>query len=347
VAEKKRPSIRDVALMADVSVATVSNVLGGRKMVTPALAARVNEAVKALGYQADRAASQLRSGRARVIAVLVPSLDNPFFTSIIAGIEQAVQSEGYDIIVASSNNDGETERKRLSALLSWRPAGVMILPVDDRFAALDMLEASDSPFVVVDRLPLRLRADTVAVDNQHAAILACNHLVALGHRDVLVVASTLKLANIRARISGIRRAFRQANLPEPKIVEAGLSLETASSQLAGWLATNERPTGIIALTNFTTIGVIASLNQLGLRIPDDVSLVGFDDYVWMQAATPTITAIRQPVEQLGAQAWACLRERIEDGRTELRTLRLQCSLQVRGSTARVGRSHTPITLNNS
>lgn len=345
MAERKRPSIREVALMAGVSVATVSNVLGGRKTVTSALAARVNEAVKTLGYQADRAASQLRSGRARVIAVLVPSLDNLFFTSIVAALEQAVQSEGYDIIVASSNNDAQTERKRLSALLSWRPAGVMILPVDDKFEALDLLEASESPFVVVDRLPLRLHADTVAVDNQHAAVLACNHLVALGHRDLLVVASSLKLANIRARISGIRRAFRQAGLPEPKIVESGLTLETASSQLAAWLATNERPTGIIALTNFTTIGVIASLNQFGLRIPDDVSLVGFDDYVWMQAATPTITAIRQPVEQLGAQAWSCLRERIEDGRTELKAMRLQCSLQVRGSTARAGRSHPSNTLN--
>jgi LacI family transcriptional regulator len=320
--------------MAEVSVATVSNVLGGRKPVNPALVARVEAAVKALGYQADRAASQLRSGKARVIAVLVPSLDNPFFTSIIAGLEQAVKSEGYDIIVASSNNDERTERKRLVALLSWRPAGIVILPTDDKFGARDLLEGGEAPFVVVDRLPPRLVADTVAVDNQQAATMACEHLVALGHRDSLVVASTLKLANIRARLSGIRRCFKKAHLPEPELVEAGLTLETASERLATWFEANDRPTGIIALTNFTTVAVIASLGQHGLRIPKDVSLVGFDDYIWMRAATPTITAIRQPVEQLGAQAWACLRERIEDGRSNNRTLRLQCSLQIRGSTAR-------------
>jgi LacI family transcriptional regulator len=185
----------------------------------------------------------------------------------------------------------------------------------------------------VDRLPPHLDVDTVAIDNEEAAVAASSHLITLGHRDVLVVASTLKLANVRARLSGIRRAFKKSGLPAPKVVEAGLTLETASDRLAAWFDANDHPTGIIALTNFTTIAVIASLARLEIRMPGDISLVGFDDYIWMQAATPTITAIRQPVEQLGAQAWICLRERIEEGRTKPRTVRLHCSLQVRGSTS--------------
>ena len=321
--------------MADVSVATVSNVLGARKTVNPLLVARVHAAVETLGYRVDRAAAQLRSGKTRIIAVLVPALDNPFFTSIIAAIEQAVQSDGYDIIVASSNNDAGTERRRLATLLSWRPAGVVVMPVDDAFAASDLLEAAEPAFVVVDRLPPRLSADTVSVDNEQAAILACDHLIALGHRDILVVASTLRLANIRKRFSGIRKACRDGGLPDPKVLEVGLTLEAVALDLADWLAANERPTGIIALTNFTTIGVIASLAQAGIRIPRDLSLVGFDDYIWMQAATPSITAIRQPVEQLGLQAWNCLRERIQDGRQKRKAMRLRCTLQVRGSTSRV------------
>jgi DNA-binding LacI/PurR family transcriptional regulator len=335
MAENKRPSIREVARMAEVSVATVSNVLGGRKPVNAALTARVLAAVKTLGYRTDRAASQLRSGKARVIAVLVPSLDNPFFTSIIAALEQAAQTDGYDIIIASSNNDPTTEARRLSALLSWRPAGVVILPADDAFGCHALLVESATPFVVVDRLSPHVKADSVTIDNQQAAAMACDHLAALGHQDILVVASSTMLSNIRARIQGIKRRCRKLGLVAPKVVEAGMSLESASGRLAAWFGVNQRPTGIIALTNFTTIGVIASLGQHGLHAPDDVSLVGFDDYAWMQAVTPTITAVRQPVERLGEQAWTCLRERIEGHRSAPRTVVLECSLQVRGSSASV------------
>ena len=114
-----------------------------------------------------------------------------------------------------------------------------------------------------------------------------------------------------------------------------MTLEAVVGGLAGWFVGKERPTGIIALTNFTTIGVIAALAAAGVRVPTDISLVGFDDYIWMQAATPSITAIRQPVEKLGIEAWNCLRQRIDGSRKPPRTVRLSCALQVRNSSAAV------------
>lgn len=332
---KKRPTIRDVANQAEVSVATVSNVLGNRKAVSPLLVENVRRAAGELGYSADRAASQLRSGKAKVIAIVVPSLDNPFFTSIIAAVEQAIRTDGYDIVIASSNNDSGLEAKRLHALLSWRPAGIIVIPAEDGSPASDVLAANGAPFVVVDRLPGRENVDSVAIDNPRAAAIAADHLLKLGHRDVLVVASTLQLANIRERQEAITKAFIAAGCAAPKVLEVGLTLEEVISGLTGWFEGKDRPTGIIALTNFTTIGVIAALAAAEIRIPTDISLVGFDDYIWMQAATPSITAIRQPVERLGIEAWNCLHQRIEGSKTAPRTVRLPSSLQVRSSTAAV------------
>ena len=331
----KRLTIRDVASRAEVSVATVSNVLGDRKSVSPSLAENVRRAAKELGYSADRAASQLRSGKAKVIGIIVPSLDNPYFTSIISAVEQAIQADGYDIIVASSNNDPGVEAKRLYALLSWRPAGIVIVPAEDGSPASDTLAANVCPFVVVDRLPDREGVDSIAINNHQAATMAAEHLLRLGHRDVLVVASTLRLANICERQVAITEAFTATGCNAPRILEVGLTLEAVVNGLTGWFEGKERPTGIIALTNFTTIGVIAALAGAGIQIPNDMSLVGFDDYIWMQAATPSITAIRQPVEKLGIEAWKCLRQRIEGGKKAAETVRLPCSLQVRASSAAI------------
>ncbi|WP_428375535.1 LacI family DNA-binding transcriptional regulator [Lichenicoccus sp.] len=329
----KPASIREVAARAGVSVATVSNAVRGRKRVTPEVAARVHEAVAALHYQADRAAAQLRSGKARVVAILVPSLENPFFTSLIAILERRAQAAGYDIIVASAGDDVGTERTRLLALFSWRPAGIVILPCSDTFPSRPILEAAHVPYVVVDRLADEPGADLIAVDNHAAAAAAAHHLLALGHRRLLVVASSLALANIRERWDGIRAQCLDAGIGAPELLEVGLTFETVSGELEQWLGRHERPTAIIALTNFTTLGVMAALRDTGLAVPGDVSLVGYDDYAWMRAASPPITAVRQPVELMGGQAWSCLMRRIEGDTAPFQSIRLAGELQLRLSTA--------------
>jgi LacI family transcriptional regulator len=329
----KPPTIRDVATRAGVSTATVSNVLANRSSVNPTLAERVRAAVRALGYEVDRAASQLRSGRSRVVAVVVPSLENPFFTSIIASIERHVRSDGYDIVVASSGDQEDVERARLAALLSWRPLGVVVIPCTDAFASRAVLRDAGVPYVVVDRVVEQTSGvDSVSVDNQAAGVLAAEHLVGLGHRNVLIFASSLRLANIRERCAGVRRAFAAAGLPEPSILEAGFVIEEVSEKLEAWLARHRRPTGIIALTNFATLGAMSALAKLSIRVPDQVSLVGFDDYVWMRASSPPITAVRQPVDHIGAEAVKRLRSRIREDDAPPVSVHLACDLVVRSST---------------
>jgi len=330
--------MRDVAQLAGVSSATVSNVLAQRKPVGPQLIERVRRAAAQLDYQVDRAASLLRSGKAQIVAVLVPSIDNPYFTSLIAAIEHNARVSGYDIIVASGNDEDAIERARLAALLSWRPAGVVIVPSTDAFAGRDLLDFARVPYVIVDRVPAHAGADMVTVDNEHAAAAAALHLLRLGHERVLIVASSLALANIRERVEGVRRTYLEAGLPAPQVLEAGLSFEAIGERIEHWLAGHGQPSGIVALTNFATLGVLAALNHLDLRVPADVSLIGFDDYAWMRVSTPSITAVAQPGERMATAAWERLHARIRGGQEPPARLKLRCSLEIRQSTRAVGPS---------
>ena len=149
---EKTHSINDVAKMAGVSPATVSNVLTGRKPVSAKLVKKVEAAVKALDYRADPLASMLRSGEAKIIAVLVPDLDNPFFTSVVSAVEQCLGQEAYEVIVASSHGEELVERSRLKAILAWRPAGLIVIPCSDEFPGRELIESSETPYVIADRV---------------------------------------------------------------------------------------------------------------------------------------------------------------------------------------------------
>ena len=255
----RKPSMADVARRAGVSPATVCNVLGSRKPVDRELAGQVRAAVAELGYEVDtrRIATAQRQGAHHQPAGAEPG--EPVFTSFIAAIERCVRDEGYDIVVASSGDDEATERARLSALLSWRPAGIVVIPCTDAFAARGQLDALGNPYVIADRAVEGQNADTVGVDDEHAAAMAARHLLDLGHRDVLVVASSLTLANIRERCAGVGRAFGDAGLPQPRLVEVGLTFDSVADRLTEWLAGHARPTAMIALTNFASLGCVGGL----------------------------------------------------------------------------------------
>ena len=339
----KPVSIRDVAERAGVSPGTVSNVMNGSKPVNPALAARVREAARELGYQADRAAALLRTGKARIVAVLVPDLDNPFFTSIVSAIENCLRDQGYEIIVASSNGDETTERSRLAAMLAWRPAGLVIIPCSDEFGARSLIERARVPYVIADRITREPTADTVSVDNEDAGAIGAQHLLDNGHRDVLIAASMLNLGNIRERCAGAAAMFDRQGLPAPAILETGGNFELAAGRLAQWLDANPLPTAILALTNFTTLGVLAALAERQIAIPQQVSLVGFDDYAWMRARATPLTAISQPVPEMGAAIWARLKARIEGDTSPPAHIQLKCTLKVRASAARPPSAETVST----
>ena len=330
------PTIRDVARLAGVSPATVSNVLGERKAVDPALVERVRRAAAELGYRVHRGASQLRSGRAKVVAALVPSLENPFFTSLIAALERCAGAEGYEIIVGSAGEHEDVEESRLAALLSWRPAGVIIVPCRDAFASRRLLAAERVPFVVVDRVADHAADDCVSIDNAAAGASAAEHLVSLGHRGILVAASTLALTNIRERCGAIAEVVGRVPGGRVEVLELGTAFDTAAERMEARMRSGSLPGAAIAVSNYTTLALLAAFTRFGTRVPDDVSLIGFDDYAWMRAYRPPITAVRQPIDAIAAEAWRWLTERIQGSDAPRRRIELGTELEIRQSTRAVG-----------
>ena len=337
---EKHNSINDVARMAGVSPATVSNVLTGRKRVSAKLVKKVEAAVKALDYRADPRASMLRSGEAKIIAVIVPDLDNAFFTSVVSAVEQCLGPEAYEVIVASSHGEEEVEKSRLKAILAWRPAGLIVIPCSDEFAGRQLIESSKTPYVIADRVTENLSSDTVSVDNEGAGAIGARHLIDLGHKDILVVASSLSLANIRQRCSGAAEALRSHGLPQPAIAELGFSIDEASARLSKWFDENPRPTAIQALTNFTTLSALTAFAERSLRMPRDISLIGFDDYTWMRARATPLTAIFQPVREMGRALWETLNARIKGDISPAKHVVFPCEIRVRASSGPVPNAHS-------
>ena len=330
VTNNKMPSIRAVASRAGVSTATVSNVLNARRSVAPDLAARVHSAVQELGYIADLGASRLRSRKSSIAGVLVPDIANPFFGAFVGALEAAARRDGYDLLIVSSGGDPVQEAARLRALLTWRPAGVVVIPCDDTLAARDVAIAAGVPMVAADRIPSGEPIDLVAVDNFAIAKQVAEHLLAGGHRHILAATGHLAISNVNERIDGTRAAVREFG-GTLEVIEVGLSYPESRARLAARFAAGPLPDALFTLNNLATLGALDALSAHGLTVPGDIALVGFDDEPWMHVVSPPLTAVRQPVEQMGFEAWARLMARIGGDASPPVQVRLPCKLITRAS----------------
>ncbi|SMF17849.1 LacI family transcriptional regulator [Xaviernesmea oryzae] len=333
---RKRATLKEVAERAGVSIATVSNVFSGRKPVNDDLRIKVERAAKELSYQVDRAASQLKSGRARVVGVLVPDLDDTFFTSLISRIEVMALKDGYDVIVASSRDDRHLEESRLQTLLGWRPSGIIAVPCSDTVPAILAREVGHLPMVLVDRvMPGSVAADTVTIDNFEAGEIAARYLVEMGHSDIVLAASHLDIAPIRERVRGATSVVERMLGRTPAAIGLGSNAERGAELFTHWLERHPLPSAVFALTNVTTLAVLTALARQRIDIPEQVSIIGFDDYTWMSARKTALTAIRQPVDEIARVAWERLQARIAGDAADPYPSILNTSLQVRDSTRRL------------
>ncbi|MVA96045.1 LacI family DNA-binding transcriptional regulator [Nitratireductor sp. CAU 1489] len=330
---RRKPSIRDVAALAGVSTATVSNVFSGRKPVNDDLRENVRKAAEALGYQIDRAASQLRSGRNRIIAVLVPDLIDTFFATIVSRLETLAFEQDYDVIVASSHDNRSVESSRLKALLSWRPAGLVIVPCSHVLPA-ELLDVKDRlPMVLVDRVSTgNAIADTVTIDNIDAGEIAARHLLERGHRDIVLAVSHSSFPPLAERVEGASKVVASYVGRRPRALELGSNVAAGAKIFSDWLERNPLPGAVIALTNVTTLSVLSALAQHRIEIPSKTSVIAFDDYAWMSARNTGLTAVRQPVDDIASMAWNRLTLRMEEGaRRRAEPTVLNASLVIRAS----------------
>lgn len=330
-ARPKRPTIRDVARLAGVSIATVSNALAGRGNVTPKLVERVSDAVETLGFVKEISASRLRSRQSSVVGVMVPDLTNPIFARLAALFETLARRDGYDLIITSSNLDPSMEGDRLRALVAWRPAGILAVPCESGFEARHVVCSTGLPMVVVDRRPDDPSLDVAEIDNAGSAALAIDHLTALGHRAILLALPARSVSSVLDRVAGARAAAARAGAVV-EVIEVGRDVEAARDGILRRLADGPRPDAMFTLNIFMTLGALRAVAALGLRVPEDLSLVGFDDYAWLEALSPPMTAVRQPMAALANHAWEILMARVRDQPAPERPAGLRGELHVRGST---------------
>lgn len=335
IPRKKRPSIKDVAERSGVSTATVSHVFSGKKHVNEKLARRVRRAAAELGYAVDRVASQLRSGRARVIAVLVPDLEDLFLNRFVSCIEARAESAGYEVIVSCSRNDPTAEVSRFRALMAWRPAGIVAIPCRDSFPSELYDELGDTPIVGADRIrPGEVPFDTVTIDNFSSGRKTTEHLIEKGAKSILVVTATIDLFPAQERIRGAEEAVREHADTTLSVLEIGSEPVSGADRICAWLTSNAKPDAIVGLTNVTTLATLAALAQRGLEAPEELLLIGFHDSLWMTARKVPVTTVAQPVDDVARCAWERLTIRMAGETTPSQNIVLSSQLIERASTKR-------------
>ncbi len=330
------PTMADVAERAGVSVATVSRALSGdRKRVSAGLLQRVLLAAEDLHYYPNNLARNMRFGSSRIFGLVISDIGNPFFTAVARGAEDVAQRHGYSLVLANTDESPEREASTLSAMAAERAAGVIVATTNESVEALRRRQSIGGALVAVDRRVESPPTDSVAVDNETAAYGAVTHLVRLGHRRIAMVGGPHDARTARERYLGYERAFRDHRLDlEPELFREGNFREAAALvHTRALLDLAEPPTAIFSVNNLTTIGVVKALRERGVRMPDQMSLVGFDDLPTAELLDPPLTVVQQPTYQMGAQAAELLVRRLDEPTATVEKVLLAGTLIVRGSTA--------------
>jgi LacI family transcriptional regulator len=324
--------IKEVARRAGVSIGTVSNVLNRPELVASSTRQRVLDAITELGYVRNDSARQLRAGHSRQIALVVLDVTNPFFTDVVRGAEAAAEEHGVMVVVCNSGEDAGREHRHLDLLEEQRVRGVLITPVDESpNSRLELLIQRGTPVVLVDRGSGRHSRCSVAVDDLLGGRLAGEHLLEQGHRRITFVGGPASITQVRERHAGIAEAVAKHGNAELSVVGTP-NLTVAAGRAA---AAEIDATAVFCANDLVALGVLQGLTQRGIRVPQDVAIVGYDDIEFAAAAAVPLSSVRQPREQLGRTATALLLEEIEDdGRHEHRHVVFQPELIVRESSGR-------------
>jgi DNA-binding LacI/PurR family transcriptional regulator len=327
--------LKDVARLAGVSMATVSRVLTRPELVNPATRDRVRNAADALHYRPSRVARRLRrqTARANLLGLIVPDIQNPFFADVVRGVENVAQQHGYMVFLGNSDEDRAKEQRYLELMRAESVDGLTLLPSSDIEPIVAEFASAGIPVVCVDRRLPTVNVDTVIADNVRGAYEAVEHLLRVGHRRIGFLQGRAQLSTSRERRQGYRRALEAAGLEfDDALVREGDSRPESGRTLTHELLTQERPpSALLVGNNPMTLGALEAIHRLGLRIPEDVAIIGYDDMPWALAFEPPLSAVRQPGYEIGRRATELLLQRIADPTRSTTLLLLQPELVVRRS----------------
>lgn len=327
--------MRDVAERARVSVSTVSHVLNGTRRVAAGTREGVLAAIEDLGYQPNLLAKSLKTSKTFTIGLLISDIQNSFFTSVVRGVEDVALSRGYHLFLCNTDEDVSREDEYITELLKKRVDGLIVASAAPRQGQDWRPRTEDTPFVFLDREVQGIDADVIRVDNRRAMRLISEHLVGLGHWRIGLVSGPLEKASGYERYEGLRSALADLGVGlEDSLVRFG-DFRTAGGRekTEELLRLSNPPTALVAANNQMTLGALLAVRQKGLRIPADISVVGFDDPEWAPLVYPPLTTLAQPTYEMGVGAVQMLLERMEGLDRTARTTLLEPWLEIRESTS--------------
>lgn len=329
----RAPTVRQVARHARVSTATVSRVVSGSRFVSPEVAARVWAAIRELDYRPNHVARNLRVRTTSTVGVIIPDIQNPFFTSVVRGIEAGLQERRFTLLLANSDGDPERERGCIESLCAERVAGLLIVPSQSDGKIYERLARHGPPIVALDRSPANLDVDQVRVTNEEGARSAVRHLASLGWTRIAFIGGPGE-ANVAVdRERGYRQALAEAGLTvDPSLIQrADFKEDGGYRAMTALLNGPVRPRAVFVANNLMAMGALHAIGDAGLRVPEDIALALFDDIPWAARLHPPLTAVAQPTYDLGLSAARLLLERLRDPHRPVRHLVLQTTLVVRAS----------------
>jgi LacI family transcriptional regulator len=315
-------TMADVARLAGVSIATVSHVLNGTRAVRPETRAQVLDAVRAADYTPNTVAQALATARTTTIGLALPAISNPFLGELIHAIEAEAAGQGYTLLLVDPHEDPDYEDTVIRRLQSRRVDGVLFAPSARPDAALAHLTSRGVPTVLVDRL-IDDRMDQVGSENVEAVAGLVAHLAGSGHTRIALVAGQPGLRTTIERVEGYRLGLRRAGLAVEQVVDGHSAEEPARVATHALLARADPPTAVITANNSMTIGAMQAFREAGLRIPEDLALVCFDDFPWADLFAPRLTVVAQPFADIGREAVRLLLRRMENPGAEPVTTRLR------------------------
>lgn len=329
-------SIKEVAARAGVAVGTVSNVLNHPDRVAPSTRERVLNAVEALNFVRNDAARQLRAGQSRTIGLIVLDSSNPFFAAVARAAENEATLHGSDILLGNSGNDTEREARYVALFEEQRVQGVLISPAGDISSRIGTLRDRGVAAVLVDREGDPEVHSSVSVDDTAGGYMAAAHLLDTGRRKLAFVGGSRSIRQVADRLEGARKAAAEHQDAALEVIEAADMTVLAGRAAGQDLIERSRdrlPEAIFCANDLLAVGVLQSLLLInGLRVPEDVALIGYDDIDFAQSTVVPLSSIRQPAEEMGRTAVALLQEQLADPQAPARQVRFTPELVARQST---------------
>ncbi len=329
------PTIHDVAVRAGCSKSTVSRFLNGSRLIADETRTRIAEAISHLGFRPSELGRSLQRRLAPTIGVVIPSLTNPVFATVLAGVQETARQQGLAVILAASDYDAGTELAAVETLLSHRVSGLILTLCDaEKSKTLDLLDREQRPHVFVFNQPRNPARIAVSVDNPGYARRMTQAMVALGHRRIAFLAGHFAASDrSRLRYTGYCEAMAAANCKAMPPLQVDFVGVDAADRLAEPFRSDNPPTALLCSTDILALAAIGTLRDLGLRVPDDVSVAGFDGIAIGGMLSPPLASVMQPTREMGRLAMNLLSQQMAGQAVDAPEL-LDCEIRLGGTLAR-------------